>query len=44
MSGDVIFKSNLTDGETVISGDNITTGQINASLITTGSLIVKNGS
>lgn len=36
----VVFKSNLTDGETVISGDNIQTGEINADLIKTGTLTV----
>lgn len=29
-TGDVVFKSNLKDGTTVISGDNIQTGSINA--------------
>jgi hypothetical protein len=29
-TGDVVFKSNLQDGTTVISGDNIQTGSINA--------------
>jgi hypothetical protein len=36
----VVFKNNLTDGETVISGDNIQTGEINADLIKTGTLTV----
>lgn len=30
-TGDIVFKSNLTDGQTEISGDNITTGRISAS-------------
>ena len=34
----IAFTSNLTDGATVISGSNIQTGAINASLITTGTL------
>lgn len=38
LSGDVVMKSNLTDGTTQISGSNITTGSINANLITTGEL------
>lgn len=38
LSGDVVMKSNLTDGTTQISGSNITTGAINANLITTGKL------
>lgn len=29
-TGDVVFKSNLRDGSTIISGDNIQTGSINA--------------
>ena len=35
-TGDVIFKDNLTDGTTVISGDNIRTGQISAEHIKLG--------
>lgn len=31
LDGDVIFKSNLTDGITAISGDNITTGMLKSS-------------
>lgn len=38
LSGDVVLKSNLTDGTTSISGSNINTGVINADLITTGTL------
>ena len=34
----IAFTSNLTDGATVISGSNIQTGAINASLISTGTL------
>ena len=33
ISGDVIFKDNLKDGTTQISGDNITTGTINAKTV-----------
>jgi len=33
LSGDVVLKSNLTDGETQISGDNIATGTISADRI-----------
>lgn len=33
LGGDVIFKSNLKDGETIISGDNIKTGKIKAEYI-----------
>lgn len=34
----VVFKSNLTDGKTTISGSNIKTGSINADLIKTGTI------
>lgn len=42
-TGDIVFASNLTDGETIISGDNITTGHIKAGLITSGKIQSKNG-
>ena len=35
-TGDVVFASNLTDGETIISGSNIMTGQIDADFIHLG--------
>ena len=38
LNGNVIFTSNLTDGQTTISGSNITTGVINANLITAGTM------
>lgn len=37
-TGNVVFASDLTDGETIISGDNIQTGYISASRIGTGTL------
>ena len=37
-AGDVVFKSNLTDGTTVISGSNIQTGSISANYLTTGTI------
>lgn len=37
-TGNVVFKSNLTDGETEISGNNIKTGSISASRIGAGTL------
>lgn len=40
-TGDVIFASDLTDGTTVISGDNIKTGQISAQYIDTANLDLK---
>lgn len=42
-TGDIVFASNLTDGQTTISGDNITTGHINAGLVTSGKIQSKNG-
>ena len=38
LDGNVVFASQLTDGTTTISGSNITTGVINADLITSGTL------
>lgn len=38
LSGDVVMKSNLTDGSTQISGSNITTGTINADRIGAGTI------
>ena len=38
LSGNVIFKSNLTDGQTVISGDNIITGSVSCNRIKGGTL------
>lgn len=37
-TGDVVFESDLSDGTTLISGDCIRTGEIDADLITTGKL------
>ena len=43
LDGNVIFKSNLTDGQTVISGDNITTGTLSANRVRSGALVSNNG-
>ena len=42
LSGNVIFKSNLTDGTTTISGNNITTGTINANQVAVTNLNADN--
>lgn len=41
LDGTVVFKNNLTDGTTQISGNNITTGKINAQYINTSGLIAE---
>ena len=38
LDGNVIFKSNLTDGQTVISGNNITTGYISCDRLNGGTI------
>lgn len=46
LGGDVVFKNNLSDGSTIISGDNIKTGTINADLIKAGTInadLIKSG-
>lgn len=42
LSGDVVMKSNLTDGTTTISGNNIKTGTISASYLSGNGLNVSN--
>ena len=39
-TGDIVFASDLTDGKTVISGDNIQTGHFSADLIEGGTLVL----
>lgn len=37
-TGEVVFRSDLTDGKTTVSGDNITTGTLHAELLKTGTV------